>query len=398
MNTFNNLKELFLALNREETLLSEMFKRRKSIDYKIEYALDLLEGNNNKLDFLLDKAILRQVGNHLEIDDLYLHFFEQVLETNEEINTFYINENLEKVKNNTSYYLEETSEQRKYEYLKSIKSTLRKIGLITLRNVVDLKRNIDSTFKNEPNYKIKKAKLLNLDKKRKDIRTLIDQTELLVKEGNPTFFSNATDEELKQLIVQLKLQLSKCSHNLIEIERQLIDFLNQIQLQGSVVEKLRQLKYLKDQFTLETETDIKQVLSLKNPLLFEARPNYPLKLSVDYLQTDDLAFEMILKVNKSNSSRKKIKEQLAGKISKEHLEAQTVEEPQINLDEMKNNFVAGGNHLFDFVMNYAYGMPMSEEDKITVFCQLVSQFEQEFNLTEDHHQHGHIEYLMVYPK
>lgn len=161
------------------------------------------------------------------------------------------------------YYLNETNEQRKYAYLREVKKTLRNVGNITLRNVVDLKRNVDNTFKNEPNYKNKKAKLTNLDKKRKDIAKLIEQTEKLISEKELTFFTTATDEELNSIIVQLKMQPGKCPHNLIEIERQIIDFLNQIQYQSSVIEQLRKIKYLKDQYILETSTDIKTVLETK---------------------------------------------------------------------------------------------------------------------------------------
>lgn len=37
------------------------------------------------------------------------------------------------------------------------------IAMITVRNVIDLKRNIDNTYKNEPNYRVKLSKLKNLD-------------------------------------------------------------------------------------------------------------------------------------------------------------------------------------------------------------------------------------------
>ena len=209
MNNFSNIKELLFALYREEKLLTEMFKKRKTTDYKYEYALDLVENNDNKLQYLIDRSVIRQNGNNIEIDDLYLQFFEQVLEANEEINTSYINENLEKVNQNIDYYFNEQNEQRKYEYLRIIKNTLRKIGIITLRNVVDLKRNIDNTFKSEPNYKNKRAKLINLDNKRKDVIKLIEQTEHLITEDDITFFKTATDEELNRIIVQLKLQLQR---------------------------------------------------------------------------------------------------------------------------------------------------------------------------------------------
>lgn len=375
-----------------------MFKKRKTTDYKYDYALELVENNDHKILYLIDRSVIRQNGYNLEIDDLYLQFFEQVLEANEEINTSYINENLEKVNQNIEYYFNEPNDQRKYEYLRIIKNTLRKIGLITLRNVVDLKRNIDNTFKSEPNYKNKRAKLINLDNKRKDVIKLIEQTEHLITEDDITFFKTATDEELNRIIVQLKLQLQKCTHNLIEIERQVIDFLNQIQQQSSVVERLRQIKYLKDQFILETTTDIKQVLATNDSVIFEPNPGYPLKLSLEYLQTDEEVFGSILKIANRLKTGIKLKQPVADKISEVYLETQIEEEVQINLDEAKNSFLAGSRDLFDFIMNYNFAKEVSFDDRVTLYCQMVSQYDVLFDITEQFAAKEEIEFAMIYPK
>jgi hypothetical protein len=398
MNTFATIKELFSALHREANLLSEMFKKRKSVSYKYEYALDLVDNNDNRIQYLLSRNLIRQNGNILEIDDLYLQFFEQVLNASEEINTSYINENIEKIKQNIDYYLNETNEQRKYNYLRTVKTTLRNAGNITLRNVVDLKRNIDNTFKNEPNYKNKKAKLINLDNKRKDIVKLIELTGKLINDGDITFFKTATDEELSKIIVQLKIQLQKCTHNLIEIEKQIIDFLNQIQYQNNVIEKLRQLKYLKDQFTLETSTDFKAVLNTNNSVIFEANPVYPLKLSLEYLQSDEDVYASILKIAKRIRSGVKFSLPVAEKISSEYLETQIEEEIQINLEEVKNGFVASSYNLFDFVCNYPFAKEVSFEDMVTIYCQLISQYENVFEITDTFQEKESIEFAVVYPK
>jgi len=398
MNTFSNIKELLSALNREHKLLMEMFKKRKTASYKYEYALELVDNADNRIQYLLERSVLRQNGNNLEIDDLFLQFFEHVLEANEEINTSYINDNLEKVKQNIDYYFNEPNEQRKYEYLRTIKNTLRKLGTITLRNVIDLKRNIDSTFKNEPNYKNKRAKLLNLDNKRKDIAKLIEHTENLITEEDITFFKTATDEELNRVIVQLKIQLGKCTHNLIEIERQIIDFLNQIQHQSKVIEKLRLIKYLKDQFILETATDLKSVLAANDSVIFEPNPAYPLKLSLEFLQADEDAYESIKKVARRMKTGIKLKQPVAEKISSEYLETQTEEEIQINLEEVKNGFVASGYNLFDFVLNYNFAKEVSFEERVTVYCQLISQYENIFEITDEFEEKKEIEFAMVYPK
>jgi hypothetical protein len=67
------------------------------------------------------------------------------------------------------------------------------MGVITFRSVVDLRRNIENTFKNESNYKNKQLKLKNLDEKRTIITDLIKQTLLLINDGELTFFKTATD-------------------------------------------------------------------------------------------------------------------------------------------------------------------------------------------------------------
>ena len=399
MNTFSNIKELFTALNREASLLSEMFKKRKSVkNFQYDYALDLVDNNDNRIKFLLDREVIRQNGNNLEIDDLFLQFFEQALNANEEINTSYINENIEKVKQNIDYYLNENNEQRKYNYLREIKKTLRNVGNITLRNVVDLKRNIDNTFKNEPNYKNKKTKLYNLDNKRKDIVKLIDLTEKLLSDDSLTFFKTATDEELSRIIVQLKIQLKKCTHNLIETEKQIIDFLNQIQYQNNVIEKLRQIKYLKDQFTLETTTDLKAILNNNNAVIFEPNPTYPLKLSLEYLQADEEVYASILKIAKQKNSSVKFSLPLADKISNEYLQTQIAEEIQINLEELKNGFVASSYNLLDFVCGYQFPKYVNFEDIVTIYCQLVSQYDNAFDITEKYQEKENIEFATIYPK
>ena len=399
MNTFSNIKELITTLSREANLLSEMFKKRKSVkNFQYDYALDLVDNNDNRIKFLLDREVIRQNGNNLEIDDLFLQFFEQILNANEEINTSYINENIEKIRQNINYYLNETNEQRKYNYLREIKKTLRNVGNITLRNVVDLKRNIDNTFKNEPNYKNKKAKLYNLDNKRKDIVRLIEHTEILLSNDSITFFKSATDEELNRIIIQLKIQLHKCTHNLIEIEKQIIDFLNQIQYQNNVIEKLRQIKYLKDQFTLETSTDFKAVLYKNNAVIFEPNPSYPLKLSLGFLQSDADVYKSILKISKQIHSGVKISLPLAEKISDEYLNTQIEEEIQINLEEVKNGFVASSYNLLDFVSGYQYPKDVSFEDVVNIYCQLVSQFDTFFEITDKYQEKEDIEFATIYPK
>lgn len=398
MNTFTSIKELLSTLVREHKLLTEMFEKRKTLSYKYDLALVMVDYNEERIQYLISHSVIRQNGSFLEIEEQFKDFFEQVLEVNEEINTSSINSNIQNVKENILYYLKENNEIRKYDYLRKVKNALRKIGNITLRNVVDLKRNIDNTFKNEPTYTIKKLRLEILDKKRIDINSFIEETYKLISEEEQSFFKSALDDELNRVITQLKLQLNECRHNLIEIQKQIIEYLNQIKYQSGVIEKLRQLKYLKDQFTIRADTDIDSVILKNDDVIFEANPVYPLKLSLEYLQSDNEAYTSILRIAKRIKSLVKIKLPLAGKISSEYLQPNIEEEIQINFEEVRNSFIASGNNLFDFILAYNFEKELSFDEKVTVYCQLISQYDSLFALTEKYNSQQEIEYAMVYPK
>ena len=398
MNTFTNIKELLSALKREEKLLSEMFSKRKTLSFKYEYALDLVD-DEQKLQYLIERSVLRHNGNYLEIDDLYLDFFEQVLDVNEEINISYINDNIKNIKENIAYFLNENNENRKYAYLKKIKSTFRKIGIITLKNVIDLRRNIDTTFKNEPNFKNKKLKLTNFDEKRKAITALIEQTERLVNEKEElTFFNLARDEELNRIIIELKHKLNEATHNLIEIEKQIIDYLNQILYQSGVLEKIRKIKYLKDQFILETSTNIRSILQANNDIVFEPNPQYPTKLSINYLNNSEEAFEVIKKIADSKKTKVKVKVPVAEHIAADYLETEEEIQKTISIEALKNSFEAQSADLFSFIFNYDFDKEVDFNDRITLFCQIISQFEEDLKFSDEYQIHEHVEYALIFPK
>lgn len=398
MNSFINITELFTALNREKQLLAEMFGKRKSIAYKYSDAIALVDYDENRLDYLIKMEVIRESDGLLEIDDQYLKFFEQILSVNEEINSSLIDDNLKVIKENINYFLNENVASRKHIYLKRIKRTFRNIGKTTYRSVIDLRRNVENTFKNEPNYKNKQLKLKNLDEKSKLIKSLIDQTLSLTDKEERTFYNRALDSELKQIVTDLKLLLRECSHNLIEIQAQIIDYLNQIDLQGEFLEQLRKVKYLKDHFTLEAETDIRQILNRKNQVIFEKRVGEPLNLSLRELQNNESAFEIIKRVAERFKDRQQHQPVVAEKIADEFLEDNLEEELIIDFEEIRNHFVAGGQDLFNFILNYNFLMEVDFEKRVTIFCQMASQYELDFEIEDDYAVENHIEYAMIYPK
>lgn len=395
MYVFHSIKELLNALVLGKELLGEIFGKRKSFDYRYDQAVELIE--ESKVISLIEKGIIIKNGRYLEIEDQLFAFFEQILDVNEEINISYINEHFTLLKENIDYYLIESSENRKYKYLKSIKTSLRKMGFICLRNIVDLNRNIDNTFKTEPNYKIKIKKLENYDLRRLDIKRLIQLTEQLVNEEELTFFAVAKEDELNRITTELRLQLQDARHSLIETERQIIDFLNQVKLQSKISEKIRQVKYLKDQFELESKSDILFQLDQINPVLFEKKPSVQVKLSLDLLQEEEI-YSLIRDLNKRQNSKVKPKTPMAEAINSTFFNDTEETNVFINMEEMKNNFTASGHHLLDFILQYNYPKAVDFEEMVFCYCQLISLYEQDMDIKEQYISHRNTEFAIIYPK
>ncbi|MEN9443466.1 MAG: hypothetical protein RIS47_356 [Bacteroidota bacterium] len=395
MYSFHSIRELLNALVLGRDLLGEMFSKRKSFDYRYEQAVELVD--EQKLLSLIEKGILIRNGSFLEIEDQLLSFFEQIMDVNEEINTSYIHEHITQLKENIDYFLTENNEARKFKYLKSIKASLRKIGFICLRNIVDLYRNIDNAFKTEPNYKIKIKKLENYDQRRLDIKILIGISEKLITEDELTFFALANDDELNRITTELRLNLLESRHNLIEMERQIIDYLNQVKHQTKFIAKLRQVKYLKDQFELESKSDLVLVLERQNLVLFEPRPQFSLKLSLDGLQ-DEAVFELLKGLTAKQKGLIPAKQRLAAAIDLSFFQDTQETEIFINLEEMRNGFMASGRNLMDFVLQYNYPKPVCFEEMLTCFCQLISLYEADFRFTEQYAVYEDTEFSVVFPK
>ncbi|MGL5014746.1 MAG: hypothetical protein ACRC6V_10705 [Bacteroidales bacterium] len=398
MTNFRSIDELVRTLNHEKALLKEMFAKRKSLSYKHEYALELLEYKESRLESLIERGIIRSSGDFLELEDLYLKFFEEVLEVNEEINTSFVQEYLDRLNENIDYYLTESNENRKYNYYREVMRCLKNISLTTVRNVVDLKRNIDITYKTEPNFQIKRAKLYRLDEKRDNISLLIRRSEEIIDSKQSTFFSVAMDVEMRNVVSDVRIQLNDSYHNLIEVGKQVINYLNMIEYQSRILDKIRKLKYLKEQHIIEEYSNIREVISRKNHLWMEPQTNYKIKLSVDSLRGSDETLAIIQKVNTRNKTLKKGAKNLAPAIPENFLCEQSRVEDQVNLRELSNSFLASSYNLFYFILNYDYKREVTIDEKLSLFCQIVSLNADQLNISETYEVVDNIEYPLIYAK
>ena len=398
MATFRDIRELTRALSQSSDLLYDMFQKRKSVSIRYYDALDTLGGDENKLKRLIEFGVIEQVGENLELENAYQQFFENVLAVNEDINIASIANIIGSLRLNINSYLEAES-NRKPKFLREIRHIFRSINASVKRNVVDLKRNVEYTYKQEPNFTIKKLRLKAFDEKREVIEDMIKETNNLI-DSEHVFFSTAVDAGMRQTLDEVKNGLNESIHGLISINAQIVDYLNRIEYQNKIVRRVRQLKYLRDQFMIEdpSNTNIKAVCADRNDLWMESRPRYTTKVSIDFLRNDDAALDILDNIRKRITKKRNFSSTLADKIDAQYLEQQHETTYDYSHQDIIDSFVAQSDNLFSFVRNYPLPTDTTEEQRLVLFIQLASQYGDKIEFTSQTAITGDIEYPIIYPR
>ncbi len=396
LSNFRSIEELVKMLNRESKLFRDMFEKRKALAYRTDFAMEVVEYKRERIQYLIDHGVVHENGDFLEMEDVYLQFFEDVLDMNEEISVASVKEYVDSIKENIRYFLEETNDRRRFQYQGNVRKILRKIGLRTLKNVVDLKRNVDVAYKQEPNYKIKKSRLVNLDEKRKGIKTMIGECERMM-EHEVVFFQLATDPVMERTCMDVRNDFTEADHSLLEIEHQIIDYINKIEQQSALLKKIRKLKYLKDQLTWREDTNVAKVMEELNPVWMENRPYNKLHLSLSDIREREDIGEMLCKLDGLTHSRRLSRTE-AEPIAADYLTdtKQTVDE--INVTELWNAFRAQGGHLFAFIRDYPYKRSRSLSDHVILYCQMATSYSEDLRFTEEYETYNNIKYALIYAK
>lgn len=396
LSHFRTIEELTKTLSREQGLLSEMFEKRKLMKFPLGVALELVGGNEMRLRRLIDYGVLVETGNTVEIESDYLNFFEEVLNVNEEISVLSVQECINTLKEYIGYYLQETNINRKAGYQDSVRQLLKKTGFRTLKNVVDLKRNMDNAYKQEPNYVIKKKKLQNMDEKSHSIRAMIQECEKLI-DNEQAFFLMANDPHMAKTCSDVKHDFVEAYHALMEIDRQIIIYINQIEHQNQLYKKIRKLKYLQDQLLIKTDTNLLQVLEDNNPVWMESRQYSRIRLSLEMLRENDQATAILRRIAERNGLKKTARTE-AEPLTDEDLLEHTLRLKEVDPTEVWNAFSASSHNLFDFILRYDYKAKRSLEDHAALFCQLVILHPDECRTTGRYATYQDIEYPIIYAK
>ena len=348
----------FLFANRENITVNELLARE-----------DISQEQFQKLKSL---DLVYEYENIISLNDAVVAMFEDFMEIGE-VTPGFINDYLNELNRHIRFY----QEARETRFLRSIKKYLKRINSALTREIIKLQKNVDDTYKNESNYRIKLQKLEDYREKRDTIIDFIKKTSDVVEETR-NLFSLTNDSELYGIVVSLKASLIENLDYLIEIQTDITDFINKIQFQIDVYKKAQRLKEIKDHGSLYFKSNFKEMVSGINALKHNGHKTPKTKIAIDFLYTDDghvLCKRIAEKYKLTRLMVRGLADKMAGNFKDKGLEQQI----KLDTEKLVERFlVQTKNNLFEYLMEYKFPKAIGTvtfEDRLSLFVEIAMEYQ-----------------------
>ena len=73
MRTFRSIEELIRTLDRERELLREMFHKRTSLSFKYDFAVELTDYKEERVQRIKNNGVKSRSGKKMEIENINLY-------------------------------------------------------------------------------------------------------------------------------------------------------------------------------------------------------------------------------------------------------------------------------------------------------------------------------------
>jgi hypothetical protein len=348
----------FLFANREHITVNELLSRE-----------DISQEQYQKLKSL---DLVYEYENIVSLNDAVVAMFEDFMEIGE-VTPGFINDYITELKRHIRFY----QEAREIRFLRSIKKYLKRINTALTREIIKLQKNVDDTYKNESNYRIKLQKLEDYREKRDTIIEFIKKTSDVV-EDTRTLFSLTNDSELYGIVNALKAGLIENLDYLIEIQTDITDFINKIQFQLDVYKKAQRLKEIKDHGSLYFKSNFREIVSGINTIKHNGIKTPKTKIAIDFLFTDE-GHVLCKRIAEKYKLTRLMVRGIAGKMAGDFKDKGLEQQIKLDTEKLVERFLTQNNaNLFEYLMAYKFPKAIgnvSFEDRLSLFVEIAMEYQ-----------------------
>ncbi|MGE0569226.1 MAG: hypothetical protein AB7O73_14905 [Bacteroidia bacterium] len=348
----------FLFANRDNITVNELLSRD-----------DITPEQYQKLKSL---ELVYEYENIVSLNDAVVAMFEDFMEIGE-VTPGFINDYINELNRHILFY----KEARELRFLRNIKKYLKRINATLTREIIKLQKNVDDTYKNESNYRIKLQKLEAYREKRDTIIDFIDKTNEVIEETR-NLFALTNDTELYGIVQNLKAGLIENLDFLIEIQTDITDFINKIQFQLDVYKKAQKLKEVKDHSKLYFKTNFREVVANINTLKHNGIKSPKTKIAVDFLYTDE-GHIICQKVAEKYKLTRLMVRGMADKMAKNFKEKGLEKQIKLDTEKLVSRFINQNKlNLFEFLIQYKFPKSLGEiklDDRLSLFVEISMEYQ-----------------------
>jgi hypothetical protein len=365
-----NVKDLLSNLYHNRGVIELLFGQRDQIT--VNELLNREDISEEQYRKLVSLEILYEYENIVSLNDAVVAMFEDFMEIGE-VTPSFIHDYINELKRHIKFY----QEAREMRFLRSIKKYLKRINSTLTREIIKLQKNVDDTYKNESNYRIKLQKLEDYREKRDTIIEFIKSTSGIIEETRG-LFNLTNDTELYGIVTSLKVSLIENLDFLIEIQTDITDFINKIQFQLDVYKKAQRLKEVKDHGALHFKTNFREIVGNINTLKHNGHKTPKTKIPVDFLFTDDghvLCKRIAEKYKITRLMVRGMADKMAGNFKEKGVEQQI----KLDTEKLVERFLAQSKlNLFEYLIEYKFPKAIgnvSFEERLSLFVEIAMEYQ-----------------------
>jgi hypothetical protein len=381
-----NVKDLLSNLYTNRGVIELLFGQRDQITVNELLGRDDISEEQYRKLVSLD--ILFEYENIVSLNDAVVSMFEDFMEIGE-VTPGFINDYINELKRHIRFY----QEAREMRFLRSIKKYLKRINSTLTREIIKLQKNVDDTYKNEGNYRIKLQKLEDYREKRDTIIDFIKQTTAIVDETR-VLFNITNDTELFGIVSSLKSSLIENLDFLIEIQTDITDFINKIQFQLDVYKKAQRLKEVKDHGALHYKTNFKEIVGTINAIKHNGHKTPKTKIPIEFLYSDE-GHVLCKRIAEKYKITRLMVRGVADKMSVNFKDKGLEQNIKLDTEKLVERFLdQTKQNLFEYLIEYKFPKAIgnvSFEDRLSLFVEIAMEYQTKLDFKYRLQYHDYIE-------
>jgi len=365
-------------------ILTQLYYNRNVVEYlfahRDQVSVNQLMAYTNisveQYQKLISLELIYEYEGMVFLSDPVIALFEEFMEVGD-VTPGVIRDLIHELQRNISFY----QEFHEVRFLRGIKKYLKRIHSSISREIIKLQKNVDETYKNEANFRIKIQKLEAFREKRDTIRDFIKKTENILEEVRKIFILSG-DSELYNIMMMLKAGLIENMDYLIEIQTDITDFINKIRYQLDVYLKVEKLKEIKDQGNLYFRTNFREIVEQQKPLRLNGIRGPRTRISVDFLYTDE-GYALTRKIAQQYKISRMMLRGLAEKMPLDFKNKQVDRQIKLDVSHLVDKFLnQRKKNLFLFIMESKFpesAGTVSFEDRLSLFVEIAMEHQRKLN-------------------